>query len=113
MKEVIESAMAAKLDHIKREKNAQISRLKELVCGLRDELGDTNCQNEDKSRKDRNAVINQTEDRIANVRKLAQLIESTLMEEINDLNNTLTKKNEEIKFLLECDKNQLEAHEHS
>lgn len=47
------------------------------------------------------------------MRKLAQLIEDTLMEEINNLNNTLAKKNEEINFLTECDKKQLEDHENS
>ena len=36
MKEVVESALATKLDHIKKEKNSEISRLKELVGGLRD-----------------------------------------------------------------------------
>ena len=36
MKEVIEGALAAKLEHIKNEKNAEITRLKELVSGLRD-----------------------------------------------------------------------------
>jgi len=47
------------------------------------------------------------------VRKLAQLIEDTLMEEINNLNSSLAKKNEEINFLIECDKKQLEAHENA
>lgn len=35
------------------------------------------------------------------------------MEEINDLNATLAKKNEEIKFLTACDRRQLEDHEHN
>lgn len=35
MKEVIESSLATKLQHIKSEKNSEISRLKELVNGLR------------------------------------------------------------------------------
>jgi hypothetical protein len=52
-------------------------------------------------------LINETEDRIANVRRLAQLIEQTLVEEINNLNATLTKKNQEIQFLIACDKKQL------
>lgn len=111
MKEVIETSLANKLEHIKKEKNAEISRLKELVGGLRDELGETHCQNEEKARKARGDVINETEDRLANVRKLAQLIEETMMEEINNLNNTLAKKNEEINFLTACDKKQLEDHE--
>jgi hypothetical protein len=57
MKEVIESSLASKLDHIKKEKNSEIKRLKELVSGLRDNLGETHCQNEDKARKARNDVI--------------------------------------------------------
>ena len=47
------------------------------------------------------------------MRKLANLVEDTLMEEIKDLNETLTKKNEEINFLIECDKRQLEDHENA
>ncbi len=35
------------------------------------------------------------------------------MQEINNLNATLAKKNQEIKFLIACDKRQLEDHEHS
>ncbi len=34
-----------------------------------------------------------------------------MMEEINDLNATLTKKNQQINFLTACDKRQLEDHE--
>ena len=83
------------------------------MTGLRDELGSTHCQNEDTARKARSDVISETEDRLANVRKLAQLIEETLMEEINNLNATLAKKNEEINFLTACDKRQLEDHENS
>lgn len=113
MKEVVEATLAAKLEHIKREKNSEISRLKELVTGLRDELGQSNCTSEDRARKSRSDLITETEDRIANVRRLAQLIEDTLMEEINNLNNTVAKKNEEINFLTECDKKQLEDHENA
>ena len=35
------------------------------------------------------------------------------MEEINNLNETLAKKNKEINFLIACDKKQLEDHENS
>lgn len=80
---------------------------------LRDDLGKSHSTSEDKARKSRSDLITETEDRIANVRSLAQLIEDTLMEEINNLNNTLTKKNEEINFLIECDKKQLEDHENA
>ena len=47
------------------------------------------------------------------MRRLAQLIEQTLVEEINNLNETLRKKNDEINFLTECDKKQLASHENS
>jgi hypothetical protein len=36
MKETVESSLAAKLEHIKGEKNSEIARLKELVSSLRD-----------------------------------------------------------------------------
>jgi len=39
MKEVVESALANKLENIKKEKNSEINRLKELATSLRDELG--------------------------------------------------------------------------
>lgn len=39
MKEVIESAFSAKLEHIKKEKNTEIDRLKELVIVLRNDIG--------------------------------------------------------------------------
>lgn len=113
MKEVIESSLASKLEHIKTEKNSEIDRLKDLLTDLRDELGSTLSQNEDNARKSRSDLISETQDRIANVRKLAHLIEETLMEEINNLNATLVKKNEEINFLTACDKRQLEDHENS
>jgi hypothetical protein len=47
------------------------------------------------------------------VRRLAQLIEETLQAEIVSLNATLAKKNEEIAFLIESDKIQLQFHENS
>lgn len=58
-------------------------------------------------------MITETENRIGNVRQLGQLIEETLLEEVNNLNETLRKKNQEINFLIECDKRQLENHESS
>lgn len=106
----MESALAAKLEHIKGEKNSEIARLKELVSSLRDELGETHVQSEEAARQSRSQLISETESRIGNVRRLAQLIEDTLHEEISNLNKALTKKSEEIDFLLECDKKQLEAH---
>jgi hypothetical protein len=79
MKEVIESALSNKLESIKKEKNNEINRLKELLTQFRDELGETLCQNEEKSRKARSDLITETEDRLANVRKLAKLIEETML----------------------------------
>lgn len=99
--------------HIKSEKNSEIARLKELVSSLKDELGTTHVENEEASREARGQLIGETESRIGNVRRLAQLIEDTLQEEINNLNTTLSKKNDEIAFLLECDKKQLESHQSS
>lgn len=55
-------------------------------------------------------LISETEDRISNVRRLGQLIETTLAAEIDNLNATLKKKNDQTQFLTECDKKQLQAH---
>lgn len=90
----MESSLAAKLEHIKGEKNSEIARLKDLVGALRDELGENSNKNEGRARQAREDVIGETEDRIANVRQLSQLIEETLVEEINDLNSTLARKND-------------------
>lgn len=113
LKEVTEGSLAAKLEHIKNEKNSEIARLKELVSSLKDELGTTHVETEEAARAARAQLIEETESRVGNVRRLAQLIEDTLLEEINNLNAALTKKNDEIAFLLECDKRQLETHENS
>ena len=58
MKEVIESALGTKLEHIKNEKNAEISRLKELVTDLRNDLGSFSSQSEDRARKARLDLVN-------------------------------------------------------
>ncbi len=58
--ETIQSSLSAKLEHIKREKNNEISRLKELVSSLRDELGNTNVSNEESARESRNQLISDT-----------------------------------------------------
>lgn len=113
LKETIEGALANKLEHIKREKNAEIDRLKTLVSGLREELGDTHAANEHRARASREELIGETEDRLGNVRRLGQLIEETLQEEVHNLNETLRKKNDEINFLTACDRRQLEDHENS
>ena len=110
---MIESSLSAKLEHIKGEKNSEIARLKELISSLKDELGNTHVQNEESARQARSQLITETEGRVSNVRRLAQLIEETLQAEIVSLNATLAKKNEEIAFLIESDKIQLQFHENS
>ena len=112
-KEVSEGSLAAKLEHIKGEKNSEIARLKELVSSLKEELGSSHVESEEAARQARSQLISETEGRIGNVRRLAQLIEETLQAEIVSLNASLAKKNEEIAFLLESDKRQLESHESS
>ena len=75
---MIESSLSAKLEHIKGEKNSEIARLKELISSLKDELGNTHVQNEESARQARSQLITETEGRVSNVRRLAQLIEETL-----------------------------------
>jgi hypothetical protein len=58
--ETVQSSLSAKLEHIKLEKNNEISRLKELVSNLRDELGKTNVTNEENARASRNQLIADT-----------------------------------------------------
>lgn len=70
-------------------------------------------QDEEAARAARALLINETEGRVGNVRRLAQLIEDTLLEEVNNLNSALARKNDEIAFLLESDRKQLEAHSSS
>jgi hypothetical protein len=113
LKEITESSLSAKLEHIKGEKNSEIARLKELISSLKDELGSTHVQNEEAARQARSQLISETEGRVSNVRRLAQLIEETLQAEVVSLNATLAKKNEEIAFLIESDKIQLQYHENS
>jgi hypothetical protein len=58
--ETVQSSLSAKLEHIKLEKNNEISRLKEIVSNLRDELGKTNVTNEENARASRNQLIADT-----------------------------------------------------
>jgi hypothetical protein len=58
--ETVQSSLSAKLELIKLEKNNEISRLKELVSNLRDELGNTNVTNEENARASRNQLIADT-----------------------------------------------------
>lgn len=55
--------------------------------------------------------MTETENRVAHLRKLASDIESTLLEEIKNLNEVIAKKDGEIAFLLDCDKRQIEENE--
>jgi uncharacterized small protein (DUF1192 family) len=59
---------------------------------LKDELGSTHVENESAAREARGQLISETEGRIGNVRRLAQLIEETLQAEVESLNATLAKK---------------------
>ena len=56
----------------------------------------------------RTLLIEQTESRVSQVRQLTLDIEATLLEEINNLNETIAKKDSEIAFLLASDKRQIE-----
>ena len=111
MKETIEHSLSNKLEHIKKEKNSEIDRLKELTTQLRNDIQNIEADNDHKNTSQRAQLISETEDRISNVRRLGQLIEATLMAEIENLNDTLRKKNDETDFLTECDKRQLAAHQ--
>lgn len=106
-KEIVESSLKFKIDKIKTEKNEEISRLKELLSSLKAELSSTNLRNEEKKASIRTSLIEETESRIAHVRNLAQDIENTLLEEIRNLNETVTKKDAEIRFLLDVDLRQI------
>ena len=111
MKETIEHSLNNKLEHIKREKNSEIDRLKELTTELRNDIASIEDESDKRLASQRKTLIAETEDRISNVRRLGQLIETTLAAEIENLNDTLKKKNDETQFLTECDKRQLEAHQ--
>ena len=56
----------------------------------------------------RTQFINETENRIVHVRKLTLDIENTLLEEIRNLNETISKKDAEIAYLLKCDKEEIQ-----
>ncbi len=45
------------------------------------------------------------------MRSLASGIEATLLEEIGNLNEVISKKDAEIAFLIECDRKQIEENE--
>jgi hypothetical protein len=64
-------------------------------------------KNDEKSINSRTDLIAETEARVLHLRKLASDIESTLLEEIQNLNETVAKKDAEITFLLQCDKQQI------
>lgn len=85
--------MKFKLDSIKNSKNDEIDHLRNLTKQLKDELSALNNSTDARVVAIRTDLINQTESRIENVRKLASDIEECLMNEIRNLNETLSTKN--------------------
>ena len=75
------------------------------------ELSTASQQNDERVSKQRTELIEQTENRISHVRQLTLDIENTLIEEINNLNETVAKKDAEIAFLITADKRQIEENE--
>lgn len=85
--------MKFKLDSIKNTKNEEVDYLKNLTNQLKDEISTLNSTTDSRVVSIRTDLINQTESRIENVRKLANDIEECLMNEIRNLNETLSTKN--------------------
>lgn len=85
--------MKFKLDSIKNSKNDEIDHLRNLTKQLKDELSALNSSTDARVVAIRTDLINQTESRIENVRNLASDIEECLMNEIRNLNETLSTKN--------------------
>lgn len=85
--------MKFKLDSIKNSKNDEIDHLRNLTKQLKDELSALNSSTDARVVAIRTDLINQTESRIENVRKLTSDIEECLMNEIRNLNETLSTKN--------------------
>ena len=110
-KEIAEDALKYKLEKIKAEKNEEIGRLKDNLAALKDQLSSANLHNDSKLVSARTNLVEETDDRIAHVRKLSLDIENTLMEEIRNLNETVAKKDAEIAYLLRCDKDQIVENE--
>lgn len=85
--------MKFKLDSIKNSKNDEIDHFRNLTKQLKDELSALNSSTDARVVAIRTDLINQTESRIENVRKLTSDIEECLMNEIRNLNETLSTKN--------------------
>lgn len=85
--------MKFKLDSIRNSKNEEVDYLRNLTNQLKDEISTLNSTTDSRVVSIRTDLINQTESRIENVRKLANDIEECLMNEIRNLNETLSTKN--------------------
>ena len=110
-KEIAEDALKYKLDKIKTEKNDEIKRLKENLAALKEQLSNANIQNDEKLVKARDLLVEETDNRIVHVRKLTLDVENSLLEEIKNLNETVEKKDAEIAYLLNCDRNEINENE--
>lgn len=78
--------MKFKLDSIRNSKNEEVDYLRNLTNQLKDELSALNNSTDSRVVSIRTDLVNQTESRIENVRKLANDIEECLMNEIRNLN---------------------------
>lgn len=85
--------MKFKLDSIRNSKNEEVDYLRNLTNQLKDEISTLNNTTDSRVVSIRTDLINQTESRIENVRMLANDIEECLMNEIRNLNETLSAKN--------------------
>ena len=85
--------MKFKLDSIRNSKNEEVDYPRNLTNQLKDELSALNNSTDTRVVSIRTDLVNQTESRIENVRKLANDIEECLMNEIRNLNETLSAKN--------------------
>lgn len=57
-------------------------------------------KNDERAVHNRTLLVTETENRVAHLRQLASDVESTLLEEIKNLNEVIAKKDAEIAFLL-------------
>ena len=78
------------------------------MAAIKFELSKESQNNDERVINQRTSLIEHTESRVSQVRQLTLDIETTLLEEINNLNETIAKKDSEIAFLLAADKRQIE-----
>lgn len=78
------------------------------MAAIKFELSKESQNNDERVINQRTSLIEQTESRVSQVRQLTLDIETTLLDEINNLNETIAKKDSEIAFLLAADKRQIE-----